>query len=73
VAFSTRGINLFKALFEFRDTPAELLLNATDVLDRRWELNEDTIRRLTRAFSIAMFALAVEILSLAALLGSTVI
>jgi hypothetical protein len=70
--FSVRGIQLYEGLVDSRDT-VESLLRAAAGLDRLWLVNEAATRLLTRAFSVAATALAIEVAALAVLLGGTII
>ena len=71
--FSEAGAGLYEGLYGVRDDIAEVYRRLAYDLDRFWELNNDTILRLTRVYKFAAAALVVEILSLAALLGGTIV
>jgi hypothetical protein len=73
LTFSMLGTGVIERLFQFRDDPGDLYWHAADALDRFWDENDRTIRRLSRAFSIAACALGVEVVTLAALLAGTLI
>ncbi|HVV90414.1 MAG TPA: hypothetical protein VHB53_07960 [Solirubrobacterales bacterium] len=70
--FSVRGIPLFEGLSDSTDL-AESFLRAATSLDGVWATNEVTIQLLTRAFSVAAVALAIEIGALAVFMGGTLI
>jgi hypothetical protein len=72
LTFSVRGTSLFEGLADSRDH-GEAILRAATILDRMWATNELTIRSLSRAFSVAATGLAIEVVSLAALLGGTLL
>jgi hypothetical protein len=72
LGFSLRGMDFFESLSDSGDA-AELYWRAAGDLDRMWSLNETTLRSLTHAFSVAAIALALEVATLALLLGGTLI
>lgn len=71
--FSESGSGLYEGLYEVRADMAEVYRRLAYDLDRFWDLNNGTIIRLTLAYKVAAGALVVEILSLAALLGDTIL
>jgi hypothetical protein len=72
-SFSPSASDLIANLSEFREDQRELLRRAADVLDRLWERNDAAVYGLARWLSIAATALAIEVIALAVLLGSTII
>lgn len=71
--FAERGAGLYEGLYVVRNDMAEVYRRLAYDLDRFWESNDDEIRWLVRAYTVAAGALVVEILSLAALLGDSIL
>lgn len=71
--FSQRGAGLYEGLYEERKDMAEVFRRLAYDLDRFWDGNDVTIAKLTRSYKFAATALVVEILSLAGLLGDTIL
>jgi hypothetical protein len=71
--FAESGAGLYEGLYSVRHDMPEVYRRLAYELDRFWDSNDMRIRWLTRVFTFAASALVVEILSLAALLGDTII
>jgi hypothetical protein len=71
--FSERGAGLYEGLYAVREEMAEVYRRLAYDLDRFWDCNNETIVKLTRSYKVAATALVTEILSLAALLGDTIL
>jgi hypothetical protein len=71
LVFSLVGARVYEGLFAFEGDTREIYRRLAYDLDRFWEANDPVIRRLIRAFSVAVVGLAAEIgLLLAALAGT---
>jgi hypothetical protein len=64
VVVSLDGPTVYERLFEFSDDSAEVYRRLAYDLDRFWEANDHTVRRLARAFALAIITLAIEVLLL---------
>jgi hypothetical protein len=73
LVFSIRGISVADDIAAFREAHDDLLRTIIDALDDFWETNDAAIRRMSHAFSVATFALGVEVVAMAALLGGTIL
>lgn len=71
--FAESGSGLYEGLFTVREDMAEVYRRLAYDLDRFWESNDEKIKWLTRAYTVAAASIVVEILSLAALLGDSII
>ena len=71
--FSEAGAGLYEGLYAVRRDMAEVYRRLAYELDRFWDSNNATIMRLTGTYKVAAAALVVEILSLAILLGDTIL
>jgi len=69
--FSLEGSIVFEELYEFRDEMAEVYRRLAYDLDRFWDDNDAVMARLFRAFQLAAFALAAEIILLLTSLSGT--
>ena len=70
--FAEAGAGLYEGLYAVRGDMPEVYRRLAYDLDRFWESNDEKIRWLTRAYTVAASALVVEILSLDALLGDNI-
>lgn len=70
--FAEAGAGLYEGLYAVREDMPEVYRRLAYDLDRFWELNDQRINWLTRAYTVAAGALVIEILSLAALLGDNI-
>lgn len=73
LVFATGGTECYAGLYELRDDMTEVYRRLAYELDRLWDSNNNAIRQLSRIFTLAATALAVEILSWAAILGDSII
>jgi hypothetical protein len=73
LAFSTAGGGVYKDFYGIREDMAEVYRQLAYGLDEYWKSNEGEMVRLGRAFALASGALIAEILSLAVLLGASLI
>lgn len=71
--FAEAGAGLYEGLYALRDDMAEVYRRLAYELDRFWESNNGQIQWLSRAYSVAAGALVLETLSLAALLGDSIL
>jgi hypothetical protein len=71
--FSEAGSGLYQGLYTVREDIAEVYRRLGYELDRFWESNNRTIVKLTRTYKVAAGSLVLEIVSLAALLGGTIL
>lgn len=71
--FAEAGAKLYRSFFAIRDDLPEVYRRLAYLLDGFWEINEQTIARLAIAYIVAATALVVEILALAALLGTRIV
>jgi hypothetical protein len=69
--FTLRGSGIYEALYEWRDDVAEVHRRLTYELDRLWAANDARLQRVFRAFRIAAWALAAEVVLLLASVGAT--
>jgi hypothetical protein len=70
--FAETGAGLYEGLYAVREDMPEVYRRLAYDLDRFWESNDEKIRWITRAYTVAAGALVIEILSLAALLGDNI-
>jgi hypothetical protein len=73
LVFSEAGFGLFSALHSMRTDMPGVHRRMAYELDRLWTCNDRIIGTLTRAYIVGSCALAVEILSLAALVSATLL
>lgn len=71
--FSLEGSVVFEELYEFREDMPEVYRRLTYDLDRFWDENDAVMTQLFRAFQIAAFALAAEIIVLLASVSGTLV
>lgn len=71
--FSERGAGLYEGLYGVRHDIPEVYRRLAYDLDRFWEANDKKIAWMSRAFVLAATGLVVEVLSLAALLGDSIV
>jgi hypothetical protein len=71
--FAETGSGLYEGLYDVRHDMPEIYRRLAYDLDRFWESNDEKIRWLTRTYTVAAASIVVEILSLAALLGDTIL
>jgi hypothetical protein len=69
--FSLEGSIVFEELYEFRDEMPEVYRRLAYDLDRFWDENDAVMAQLFRAFQVAAFALAAEIILLLTSLSGT--
>jgi hypothetical protein len=73
LAFSEKGSRIYESLYPVRSDMAEVYRRLAYDLDCFWHSNNATIGKLTRAYKTAAAALVVEVVSLVALLGDTIL
>jgi hypothetical protein len=61
---SLAGPTLYERLFEFATDTSEVHRRLAYDLDRFWESNDRTVRKLIRGFGLAIIALGIEVLLL---------
>ncbi len=71
--FAEAGSGLYEGLYAVRDDMPEVYRRLAYDLDRFWESNDEKIRWLSRAYTVAAASIVIEILSLAALLGDNIL
>jgi hypothetical protein len=71
--FAAAGKDLYEGFYAVRTDMAEVYRRLAYDLHRFWDSNEREVRRLTRVFALAAGSLAVEVVSLATLLGDSLI
>lgn len=73
LAFAETGVGLYGGLYGAREDMPEVYRRLAYDLDLFWDRNDKTIRRLTHAYTLAAGALVIEVLSLVALLGGSIL
>lgn len=73
LAFAESGVGIHEGLYALRDDLPEVYRLLVYELDRRWAWNDLQIAWLARAYTVAAVASVLELLLLAALMGSNVL
>lgn len=71
LVFAAAGAEIYDGFYAIKEDMAEVYRRLAHDLDRYWALNEGEMVWLGRAFALAAGALVAEIVSMAALLGSS--
>ena len=71
--FALSGRYVFENLYEYRDDVAEVHRLLVYDMQRFWDDNDVTMRRLLLAFRIAAASLAVEVVSLLGAISGTIL
>lgn len=69
LVFSVAGTGVYEGFYAIREDMADVYRHLVYDLDRFWDSNDQKMRWMGRAFTLAAAALVVEVLSLAALLS----
>jgi hypothetical protein len=69
--FTLRGSGIYEALYAWREDVAEVHRRLTYELDRLWVANDARLQQVFRAFRIATWALAAEVVLMLASVGAT--
>ena len=72
LVFALVGSRVYEELYEFRREPAELHRRLAYDLDRFWQDNDRTLQWVFRAFRLAAWALAAEVVLLLVSLSGTI-
>lgn len=73
LVFAEAGAGLYEGLYAVRSDMAEVYKRLAYELDRFWDSNNRKIEWLTRVYTASASALVIEILSLTALLGDSIL
>lgn len=73
LAFAESGAGMYEGLYELHGDMAEVYRSLIYELDRHWTANDVQIALLARAYTVAAISSVVELLLLAALMGSNVL
>jgi hypothetical protein len=69
--FTLQGSVIYEALYPWRDDSPEVHRRLTYELDRQWDANDVRLQAVFRAFRVATWALAAEVIFLLASVGAT--
>jgi hypothetical protein len=73
LAFGVAGGGIYEGFYAIKGDMAEIYRRLAHDLDRYWESNEEEMAWVGRAFTLAAGALVAEVLSLAVLLGNSLL
>jgi hypothetical protein len=73
LTFSVSGAGVSRETSRLGDDAGAIYRRLAGTLDRFWDENDEAVRRLRLALSIAASVLGVEVVALAALLGGTIV
>jgi hypothetical protein len=73
LSFSMEGAGIYEELYPWRHDPAEIYRRLAYHLDWRWDSNNVRLDRVVRAFRVATWSLAAEVVLLLASVGVTLL